>query len=1378
MRISSTPRVCSAILSGCLILASGCGNPTSQSLQSLSITATPSSVSVGGSVVLQATAHLSDGSTQNVTSGTQWSISDPTLATIANGVLTGKAAGSLSVQGAYIEVAPVNSSGANAAATSQTLSSSAQVTITAAGATTTTPVITWSAPASIPSGTALSSTQLNAQASVQGTFVYSPAAGTVLPAGTQTLQAVFTPSDTQHYSAATASVQITVTAKSPVSGPVNPTAPTITWGTPAGIAYGAALSGTQLRATANVPGTFTYNPGAGTVLQAGTRTLSVTFTPTDTVDYTTGSASVQIAVAQANPVLTWPASASIQQGTALSAAQLDATANIPGVFAYLPSAGTVPAAGTLQLAVTFSPTDATDYATVHAQKSLIVTGPLDPAPTGCGGPTINLNSGMSQGAITSAIKSAPNCSLIVFAAGAYNISSTIGIPCNANLTLTGPPTTPATAILNATFANGEIFYMSGCSGITFEYLGFANTAGIYVNVPSTGSSGITISHSQFFGLPGNASNSLSETGIYFTGYATGGTLSNVNITSNNFGSPTDCQGAMTEQTDQGGYCSGIVFTASLNNITVSNNTFLHLEEGFHVNCTQPGCVPPSSNTWKNFTATHNDFSQIHRIGMEMQPQPSSNIVIQYNSAHDFINAYYATTGISSACCNNGADSPGTIDSDNVLIANFPAPNSPPNYIPFAIEFWGNGALAQHNLVQGFWANGIAYGYAPNAIISDNNLCGPDMALSGNGYIKNEEHQAVPTILNNTTSLTCSAVTSVAPAISPASGSASGPVTVTLSDTGTNHSIYYTIDGSTPTTSSTLYTGPFSVPAGTTVNTIGMWGQGANAKSYPAGYGYVPSGVVSATYVSSAVAKRPSSKADGSQGGFEGKASGAHEPIIAPTIEPTLAPVKGQGSPSVKLTSVSIAPSQVAVSIGGTAQLKAIAYFSDGSSKDVTGQLSWTSSNTRSITVSAPGLLSGLASGKASITGAYQGHLVDLQASCTIGEFAWSGPIVITSGGTYSGNWQSTDAHIAAVTVATEDPVIIENSHIRSQGDLIKTSVTHVNLTVRNSAGIALAPGEKNRTNGLFLEVASPINLDVENNYIENASGGVIVHGYSGNRDGKQTIVIRANRVRNINGQVGDGRLGGSLLSDGSGGSPAGSGLRAAHFIEIDDAQSVPGVLLGWNEVINDPEHSLVADNIEIFRSGGTANQPLEIQNSFIQGASSYASETASNGGGIGITGGLDDTASNASAFNSIHDNQVIGTGSYGIAFFAGHENLAINNRVISSGLLSRTKQNTARSVGMTNGGGNRDDAGLSTATESMYNNTMRDNVIGWMCWEAGCATHGNRMDARFPASPADYSSNSLLPSRPITLESEEEEYRLWLNKIGSAGVSIGPAFQN
>ena len=47
----------------------------------------------------------------------------------------------------------------------------------------TTPTITWTNPANIVYGTPLGPTQLDATASVAGTFVYAPAAGTVLTAG-------------------------------------------------------------------------------------------------------------------------------------------------------------------------------------------------------------------------------------------------------------------------------------------------------------------------------------------------------------------------------------------------------------------------------------------------------------------------------------------------------------------------------------------------------------------------------------------------------------------------------------------------------------------------------------------------------------------------------------------------------------------------------------------------------------------------------------------------------------------------------------------------------------------------------------------------------------------------------------------------------------------------------------------------------------------------------------------------------------------------------------------------------------------------------------------------------------------------------------------
>lgn len=71
-------------------------------------------------------------------------------------------------------------------------------------------VITWNQPAPIDNPTPLSSVQLDATANVPGTFVYAPAAGTVLAPGMQTLSTTFTPTDTVGYNTATASVTLEV----------------------------------------------------------------------------------------------------------------------------------------------------------------------------------------------------------------------------------------------------------------------------------------------------------------------------------------------------------------------------------------------------------------------------------------------------------------------------------------------------------------------------------------------------------------------------------------------------------------------------------------------------------------------------------------------------------------------------------------------------------------------------------------------------------------------------------------------------------------------------------------------------------------------------------------------------------------------------------------------------------------------------------------------------------------------------------------------------------------------------------------------------------------------------------------------------------------
>ena len=84
-----------------------------------------------------------------------------------------------------------------------------------------------------------------------------------------------------------------------------PVPATITWTAPAAILYGTALSGAQLNATANVPGTLSYNPPPGAVLNAGAnQTLSVTFTPDDVFVYGPSTATVPITVQRAALTIT------------------------------------------------------------------------------------------------------------------------------------------------------------------------------------------------------------------------------------------------------------------------------------------------------------------------------------------------------------------------------------------------------------------------------------------------------------------------------------------------------------------------------------------------------------------------------------------------------------------------------------------------------------------------------------------------------------------------------------------------------------------------------------------------------------------------------------------------------------------------------------------------------------------------------------------------------------------------------------------------------------------------------------------------------------------------------------------------------------------
>jgi hypothetical protein len=230
-----------------------------------------------------------------------------------------------------------------------------------------TPITTWTNPAPIIYGTALSSNQLNATASVPGSFAYTPTNGAALNTGTNTLSAIFTPSDSVDYGGATNTVSLVVSP-----------APLIVTAASASRAFGQAnppLTGTIIGLTNGDNITASYSCSATSNSSPGTYPILVTLVDLGDrqTNYTVNLLDGTLTVTQAGPLVIWTNPVSIAYGAPLGSNQLNAAANVPGVFAYNPINGAVLDTGTNTLSAIFTPNDTVDYSSATDTVSLVVS---------------------------------------------------------------------------------------------------------------------------------------------------------------------------------------------------------------------------------------------------------------------------------------------------------------------------------------------------------------------------------------------------------------------------------------------------------------------------------------------------------------------------------------------------------------------------------------------------------------------------------------------------------------------------------------------------------------------------------------------------------------------------------------------------------------------------------------------------------------------------------------------------------------------------------------------------------------------------------------------------------------------------------------------
>ena len=334
------------------------------------------------------------------------------------------------------------------------------------------------------------------------------------------------------------------------------------------------------------------------------------------------------------------------------------------------------------------------------------------------------------------------------------------------------------------------------------------------------------------------------------------------------------------------------------------------------------------------------------------------------------------------------------------------------------------------------------------------------------------------------------------------------------------------------------------------------------------------------------------------------------------------------------------------------------------------------------------------------------------------------PIIITSGGTYSGTYVSSDPSRPAVLIDTDEPVVIDGAHVEATGTLIQVATgTRADVTIRNSYGEA----HGGRTARFVVFDTGWRRAVVENNELVNTSG-MLLHNAR-----PSEVRIEGNRIRDVQAGPDD------------------------WFVQAVAFDKVVGPIdVGWNEIINHPDRSKVEDTITLYSSGGNPGAPARIHDNFIWGAFPRPVDAGGySGGGIMI-------GDNGAAYGNteVTGNQVVGTTNYGISIVCGTNQWVVGNTIVSSGRTSDGHWIPATNVGLSLGSSSRWGADCPT----YVGNTAINNHVGWQ-------RQGGRNDWWTP--DCSVCSGNTAVDHEITYDDEKAEYATW--RARTANRVIGRA---
>jgi hypothetical protein len=360
--------------------------------------------------------------------------------------------------------------------------------------------------------------------------------------------------------------------------------------------------------------------------------------------------------------------------------------------------------------------------------------------------------------------------------------------------------------------------------------------------------------------------------------------------------------------------------------------------------------------------------------------------------------------------------------------------------------------------------------------------------------------------------------------------------------------------------------------------------------------------------------------------------------------------------------------------------------------------------------------------------------------------AYQPPLVITKGGTYTGNFKSTDSNIPAVWIQTTEPVTITASVLASAGDMIRC-YGGSRLNIHHNSFFGLTPN-LNFQMGRAINDYQPKSLVFENNYVEHTGGLLLDHTGSDSTN----VVIRYNIIRNTDKRRAD-------LSGGE--------KREAIF--FNTVLKVSGEI-SWNQFTNLPEQSDLEHNIYMYNSGGRSGAPYLIHDNYIKGAYPYPLNAGSYvGSGITVDGDPSaNTMEKMSQFINAYNNQVISTCNASMNLAAGHDIHYYGNTMISSGRYPNgVKSDRFWGACCIWNASN-------VPVQNFINNSIKDNIIGYVRSGKSIPFPDRQDWVVFPGSPISVKPGENTSLRnPITRELENAEWPKWLAKLAENKIVLG-----